>query len=210
MSFTIIPVTSFSQNCSLIWCDQTRQAAWVDPGGEANRLIQTATEHNVQITKILLTHGHLDHVGAALELANHYEVEIIGPQIADQFWLDHLPEQSQMFGLAHCEAFIPHHWLSHGDMVTIGEQELEVRHCPGHTPGHIVFINHQQRLAWVGDVLFHGGIGRTDFPQGNYEALIHSIKNELLTLPDDYQFIPGHGPSSTIGNERTRNPFLKG
>ncbi|WP_456298927.1 MBL fold metallo-hydrolase [Celerinatantimonas yamalensis] len=209
MSYQIIPVTPFAQNCSLIWCDKTRQAALIDPGGDADKLIAAVKNQNVELTYILLTHGHLDHVGVAKVLAQHYNVPIWGPHLADKFWFDNLQQQCQMFGFEPVATFIPDKWLSQGEKVTIGLVELDVRVCAGHTPGHVVFIDHQQHLAWVGDVLFHRSIGRTDFPKGSFEDLIQSIRKELLVLDDDYLFIPGHGPTSTIGDERAHNPFIQ-
>lgn len=208
MQFQIIPVTAFQENCSIIWCEKTMEGAIVDPGGEFELLVKAVEKLNVNITKILLTHGHLDHVGAAKALANHYHVKIYGPQQEDKFLLDNLPQQSVQFGFPFCEAFEPDIWLQEGDIVQIGDEQLSVLHCPGHTPGHIVFIHHQQRIALVGDVLFNNSIGRTDFPRGNYTDLISSIKNKLFVLGDDITFIPGHGPTSTFGQERINNPFL--
>lgn len=208
MQFQIIPVTAFQENCSIIWCEKTMEGAIVDPGGEFELLVKAVEKLNVNITKILLTHGHLDHVGAAKALANHYHVKIYGPQQEDKFLLDNLPQQSVQFGFPFCEAFEPDIWLQEGDIVQIGDEQLSVLHCPGHTPGHIVFIHHQQRVALVGDVLFNNSIGRTDFPRGNYTDLISSIKNKLFVLGDDITFIPGHGPTSTFGQERINNPFL--
>ena len=208
MQFQIIPVTAFQENCSIIWCEKTMAGAIVDPGGEFELLVKAVEKLNVNITKILLTHGHLDHVGAAKALANHYHVKIYGPQQEDKFLLDNLPQQSVQFGFPFCEAFEPDIWLQEGDIVQIGDEQLSVLHCPGHTPGHIVFIHHQQRIALVGDVLFNNSIGRTDFPRGNYTDLISSIKHKLFVLGDDITFIPGHGPTSTFGQERINNPFL--
>lgn len=208
MQFQIIPVTAFQENCSIIWCEKTMAGAIVDPGGEFELLVKAVEKLNVNITKILLTHGHLDHVGAAKTLANHYHVKIYGPQQEDKFLLDNLPQQSVQFGFPFCEAFEPDIWLQEGDIVQIGDEQLSVLHCPGHTPGHIVFIHHQQRVALVGDVIFNNSIGRTDFPRGNYTDLISSIKHKLFVLGDDITFIPGHGPTSTFGQERINNPFL--
>lgn len=208
MQFQIISVTAFQENCSIIWCEKTLQGAIVDPGGEVELLIKAVSTLNIKVTKILLTHGHLDHVGAAKDLANHYQVKIYGPQREDQFLLDNLPNQSVQFGFPFCQAFEPDSWLNEGDIVKIGEEQLSVLHCPGHTPGHIVFINHQQKVALVGDVLFQNSIGRTDFPRGSYPDLISSIKHKLLPLGDDFTFIPGHGGISTFGHERINNPYI--
>ncbi|MFS2224954.1 MBL fold metallo-hydrolase [Pantoea sp. B65] len=209
MDYHIVPVTAFAQNCSLIWCAETQQAAIVDPGGDAEKIIRAVTEQGVTVRQILLTHGHLDHVGAAAELAAHYTVPVIGPQKQDAFWLEGLPAQSRMFGLAECAPLTPDRWLEEGETVQVGNTLLEVLHCPGHTPGHIVFFDRTGRLLVSGDVIFYGGVGRSDFPQGSHQALISSIKEKLLPLGDDVTFIPGHGPMSTLGNERLNNPFLQ-
>ena len=209
MNYQIIPVTAFSQNCSLIWCEETRLAAIVDPGGDAPRIQQAVAAQGVTIQSVLLTHGHLDHVGAAAELAAHYGVPIIGPEKEDEFWLQGLPAQSQMFGLEERQPLTPDRWLHEGDSVTVGKVALQVLHCPGHTPGHIVFFDERARLLISGDVIFKGGVGRSDFPRGNHATLIDSIKSKLLPLGDDVTFIPGHGPLSTFGNERLHNPFLQ-
>jgi glyoxylase-like metal-dependent hydrolase (beta-lactamase superfamily II) len=208
MKYHIIPVTAFSQNCSLIWCEDTQQAALVDPGGDAEKIKAKVARRGVTLSKILLTHGHLDHVGAAAELAEHYQVPILGPDKEDAFLLGGLPEQSQMFGLEECAPLIPTQWLAEGDEVKVGEIKLKVLNCPGHTPGHIVFINQQARLALVGDVLFNGSIGRSDFPRGDHQALINAIRNKLLPQGDDMGFIPGHGSISSFGHERKTNRFL--
>ncbi|WP_413734460.1 MBL fold metallo-hydrolase [Sodalis sp. RH21] len=209
MKYHIIPVTDFSQNCTLVWCDKTGEAALVDPGGEAARLISEVAQRPVTIKQILLTHGHLDHVGAAAELAAHYGVPIVGPHQEDAFLLAGLPEQSRMFGLEDCQPFTPDRWLAEGDEVSVGEERFEVLHCPGHTPGHIVFYNQDAHIILMGDVLFYGGVGRSDFPRGNHQDLISSIRTKLLPLGDDIAFIPGHGPMSTLGHERQTNPFLR-
>ncbi|MBE5213177.1 MBL fold metallo-hydrolase [Pectobacterium sp. A535-S3-A17] len=209
MKYQIVSVTAFSQNCTLLWCEKTNEAAIVDPGGDAEKIKRAVTDAGISVKQILLTHGHLDHVGAAAELAEHYQVAIIGPQIEDAFWLEGLPAQSRMFGLEECASLTPSRWLQEGDEVNVGETTLAVFHCPGHTPGHIVFFDAESRLAQVGDVIFNGGVGRTDFPQGDHQALIASIKNKLLPLGDDVTFIPGHGPMSTLGHERKTNPFLR-
>ncbi len=209
MDYHIIPVTAFSQNCSLIWCSETRQAALVDPGGDAERIKHAVSQQNVDVVQILLTHGHLDHAGAAAEMAAHYGVPIIGPQKRDAFWLEGLPAQSKMFGLATCPPLTPDRWLEEGDHVQLGHVDLDVLHCPGHTPGHIVFFDRVGRLLVSGDVIFNGGVGRSDFPQGSHHDLINSIRDKLLPLGDDVMFIPGHGPMSTLGHERLTNPFLQ-
>ncbi|AKA39848.1 MBL fold metallo-hydrolase [Yersinia ruckeri] len=208
MKYHIIPVTAFSQNCTLIWCETTSLAALVDPGGDAEKIIAEVSRMGVTVTQLLLTHGHLDHVGAAAELAEFYQVPILGPEKEDRFWLEGLPAQSRMFGLSECQSFEPTRWLEEGDEVSVGNMRLSVLHCPGHTPGHIVFINQDDRLALTGDVIFKGGVGRSDFPRGDHQQLINSIRNKLLPLGDDMAFIPGHGPMSTMGHERQTNPFI--
>ncbi|TPG65093.1 MBL fold metallo-hydrolase [Ewingella americana] len=209
MKYHLIPVTAFSQNCSVIWCSKTLQAAIVDPGGEAGKIIAEVAALGVTVSQILLTHGHLDHVGAAADIARHFNAPIVGPQKEDLFLLESLPTQSQMFGLDYCAPLTPNTWLEEGDEVSVGEERLTVLHCPGHTPGHIIFINDKSRLAVSGDVIFRGGVGRSDFPRGNHQALIKSIKTKLLPLGDDMTFIPGHGPMSDFGHERKTNPFLQ-
>jgi len=209
MDYHIIPVTAFSQNCSVIWCTESNEAALVDPGGDAETIKREVAALGVNLTQILLTHGHLDHVGAAAELAAHYSLPIVGPHKADKFWLDSLPTQSQMFGFAECPPLVPDRWLEEGETVQVGQTSLEVLLCPGHTPGHIVFFDRAGRLLVSGDVIFSGGVGRSDFPQGSHSDLIASIHNKLLPLGDDVTFIPGHGPMSTLGRERISNPFLQ-
>ena len=209
MNYTIIPVTPYQQNCSLIWCKTTNKAAFIDPGGEAEKLITELQHRNLILEKILLTHGHLDHVGAAKEIADQLKVPIIGPQQDDYFWFEQLPTQAQMFNFPHLDSFMPTRWLEPRETVSVGNIILETRHCPGHTPGHIVFYNAVDKLAFVGDVLFNGSVGRSDFPQGDHETLINSIKTQLLPLGDDVEFVPGHGPNSTLGHERLHNPFLQ-
>lgn len=209
MKYHIISVTTFQQNCSLIWCTHTQQAALVDPGGNAEKIKSEVTRCGVTVSKILLSHGHLDHVGAAVELAGYYQIPILGPAKEDAFWLDKLSAQSFMFGLEKCVPFMPTQWLAEGDEVKLGEATIKVLHCPGHTPGHIVFINQQANLALVGDVLFNGGIGRTDFPYSSHQVLINIIRTKLLTQSPKMVFIPGHGPMSSFDHERQNNPFLR-
>lgn len=208
LNYHILPVTPFAQNCTLLWCDETREAALVDPGGETPRLLAEIARRELTLTQLLLTHGHLDHVGAADELREQTGAPIVGPQQADAFWLQALPAQSEMFGFPMTEAFTPNRWLEEGSSVNVGKETLQVIHCPGHTPGHIVFFSASAKLALVGDVLFKGSIGRTDFPQGNHATLIASITQKLLPLGDEITFIPGHGPKSTFGRERLSNPYL--
>jgi glyoxylase-like metal-dependent hydrolase (beta-lactamase superfamily II) len=208
MRAAVIPVTAFAQNCSVVWCEQTMAGAVIDPGGDLDQILATVREENVRLEKILLTHAHIDHAGGTAELARTLKLPIEGPHRGDQFWIDGLPEQARMFGLANCDRFTPDRWLDEGDRVQVGPLEFEVRHCPGHTPGHVVFFSAAERLAFVGDVLFAGSIGRTDFPGGDYDTLIGSIRDKLFPLGDDIKFVPGHGPMSTFGEERRSNPFV--
>lgn len=208
MPYQIIPVTPYAQNCSLVWCERTGAAALIDPGGDVDRLLAAVDQAGVRLEKLLLTHGHLDHVGGALELARGLGLPILGPHAADAFWLDALPRQAEMFGFPPAASFAPDRWLEHGDHVELGETRLDVLHCPGHTPGHIVFFDAAARLAFVGDVLFRDSIGRTDFPRGNHADLIAAIRDRLFPLGDDVAFVPGHGPISTFGRERRLNPFV--
>ncbi|OOF51856.1 MBL fold metallo-hydrolase [Rodentibacter genomosp. 1] len=207
MNIEIIPVTAFQQNCSLIWDDE-KNAAIIDPGGESEKLIQKIEELKLNLKVILLTHAHLDHVGAAMLLKDYFNVEIWGAQEDDQFLFESLPEQAERFGLAHINAFLPDRWLHEGEIINIGNFQFNILHLPGHTPGHIGFIEQEKKVAFTGDVLFQGGIGRTDFPRGNYEQLISSIREKLFKLNDDMIIIAGHGPYTTIGREKVSNPFL--
>lgn len=208
MEYAILPVTPFEQNCSLLWEPESRRAAVVDPGGDVEEILSAIAARGLRVEKILLTHGHIDHVGGTAALARRLSVPVEGPQREDAFWLDALPEQCRMFGFPDTAALKPDRWLEEGDTVTVGDETLEVLHTPGHTPGHVCFIHRPSRLAIVGDVLFAGSIGRTDFPRGDHAALIHSIRAKLFPLGDDYVFIPGHGPLSTFGAERRGNPFV--
>jgi glyoxylase-like metal-dependent hydrolase (beta-lactamase superfamily II) len=208
MKFAIVPVTPFQQNCTLLWCERTGKGAVVDPGGDVPRILAAVEKHGLEVGKVLLTHGHIDHAGGTAELARRLGVPVEGPQAEERFWIDALPQQSVMFGLPHADAFVPDRWLDDGDRVSVGEAELEVLHCPGHTPGHVVFFDRTARLAVVGDVLFAGSIGRTDFPRGDFATLVASIRQRLWPLGDDVRFIPGHGPMSTFGEERRNNPFV--
>jgi len=205
-----VPVTAFQQNCSIVWCDETRDAAVIDPGGDLDVLLAQIEQRDLHLTQILQTHAHIDHAGATGELADSFKLPIVGPHPADQFWIDGLPQQSQMFGFPPARAFTPTRWLHDGDTVSIGHSTLQVRHCPGHTPGHVVFYSPQIKRAFVGDVLFAGSIGRTDFPQGDQDTLIRSITERLWPMGDDTVFIPGHGPESSFGRERRSNPYVGG
>ncbi len=208
MRIKIIPVTPFQQNCTLLICDQTKQAAVVDPGGDISNILSAANNEKVSIVKIFITHAHLDQAGGSAELAKQLKIEIEGPHKSDQFWIDGFPMQCQMFGFPEVEQFVPNRWLDDGDKVSFGNLELDVYHCPGHTPGHVIFHHRESQQALVGDVLFKGSIGRTDFPQGSHTELISSIKNKLLPLGDNVEFVPGHGPNSTLGYEKKTNPYL--
>ena len=208
MKYRIIPVTPFEQNCTLLWCPETMKGAFVDPGGDIERLTDAAARLGVSVEKILLTHGHIDHAGGAGELATRLGVPIEGPQREESFWIDQLVAQSRSFGFPPAQAFTPDRWLEDGDTVTVGKETLQVLYTPGHTPGHVVFYHAPSKLALVGDVLFAGSIGRTDFPRGNYQTLIDSIHHKLWPLGDDVEFISGHGPMSTFGDERRSNPFV--
>ncbi len=208
MKFRVIPVTPFEQNCTLLWCEKTRHGAVVDPGGDVQRILAAIAEEGVTVDKLLLTHGHIDHAGATAELARKLGVPIEGPQAEDEFLLAGLPEQSLRYGFPKAEAFVPTRWLNDGDTVQVGEETLVVHHAPGHTPGHVVFFHAPSKLALVGDVLFQGSIGRTDFPRGDFQTLIDSIRGRLFPLGNDVAFIAGHGPMSTFGDERRSNPFV--
>lgn len=208
MKFRVIPVTPFEQNCTLLWCEKTRHGAVVDPGGDVPRILAAITEEGVTVDKLLITHGHIDHAGAAAELAKKLNVQIEGPHAEDAFLLDELPRQSQRYGFPLAASFTPSRWLKDGDNVQIGEEKLTVLHTPGHTPGHVVFFAPNANLALVGDVLFRGSIGRTDFPRGDFNTLVSSIREKLFPLGDEVAFISGHGPMSTFGKERRSNPFI--
>lgn len=207
MRVAIVPVTAFEQNCSLLWCTRTMKAALVDPGGDLDKLKLAIERAGVTLEKIILTHGHMDHCGQAGVLAKELGVPIEGPHEGDRFWIEGLDDAAMRFGVEG-ESFEPDRWLKGGDKVTVGDLELDVIHCPGHTPGHVVFFHEPSRFALVGDVLFAGSIGRTDFPQGNHQDLLDSITGRLWPLGDDVTFVPGHGPTSTFGQERQTNPFV--
>lgn len=208
MKVTLIPVTPFQQNSSLLVCETTGRAAVVDPGGDLDVIQGEIARQKVTVEKVFLTHGHIDHCAGAKTLAKHYGVPIAGPHPDERFWLDKLPDQSTRFGFPAAEAFEPDRWLHDGDTVRFGDEMLDVYHCPGHTPGHVVFFSRANRLALVGDVLFAGSIGRTDFPRGNHADLVRSIREKLWPLGDDVTFVPGHGPTSTFGEQRRTNPYV--
>lgn len=212
----IVPVTLFEQNCTLIWDDATRQAAVVDPGGDVPRILAALEENRLNAGAIWITHGHLDHAGGATELQQALNagqgappVEIIGPDRRDAPLLAALAQQGAMFGMKSLRDVTPDRWLTEGEQVSVGPHVFDVLHCPGHTPGHVVFVNHAAKFAQLGDVLFQGSVGRTDFPYGDHAALIGAIRTKLLPLGDEYRFVCGHGPGSTIGAERRENPFLQ-
>jgi hydroxyacylglutathione hydrolase len=204
----IVPVTAFQQNCTLLWETDTKIGAFVDPGGDINSLEEIAKKHGVKIEKILITHGHMDHCGQAGMLAERLGVPIEGPHEDDKFWIDGVAQAAEQYGMDPCAAFVPDRWLHHGETVTVGKQIFDVIHCPGHTPGHVVFYHAPTRLALVGDVLFQGSIGRTDFPRGNHQDLVNAITKRLWPLGNDVRFVPGHGAMSTFGQERKTNAFV--
>ncbi|PKF61533.1 MBL fold metallo-hydrolase [Psychromonas sp. psych-6C06] len=209
MKIIVIPVTPYEQNCSLIICEATKKAAVVDPGGNIERILAMVKKHDVSVDKVLLTHGHLDHVGGTEAIAKQLDVPIIGPEKEDDFWLSQLEAQSQRFGFPLHTSFSPTTWLKEGEVVEVGNIKLKVLHIPGHTPGHIALLDEQSKQVIVGDILFNGGIGRSDFPRGDQFQLVSGIKNKLLTLDPDTLVYPGHGPTTTIGREKMSNPFLR-
>jgi glyoxylase-like metal-dependent hydrolase (beta-lactamase superfamily II) len=210
IDFRILPVTSFQQNCTFLWCEKTRKAAVIDPGGDVDRICAAIDKLGITVERILLTHGHVDHVGGAVALAEALSVPIEGPHREDAFLVegDYLSQQCSMFDLPPIAGFTPSRWFEDGDEVRIGDETLQVLHAPGHTPGHVVYFHAEARLAQVGDVLFAGSVGRTDFPRGDHSALIRSIREHLFPLGDDVNFIPGHGPMSSFGDERVYNPYV--
>jgi len=210
LHYETIPVTAFQQNCSLVWEDEGMTAAVIDPGGDLDVLLAACKQLGITLKYIWITHGHLDHAGATADLAEQLGLPIIGPHPGDQFCIDGLPMAASTYGFPAARPFTPTRWLADGDTVTLGKHTLSVRHCPGHTPGHVVFYSAEMNRAFVGDVLFAGSIGRTDFPQGNHQHLIDSITQRLWPMGDDTVFIPGHGPESTFGRERKTNPYVGG
>jgi glyoxylase-like metal-dependent hydrolase (beta-lactamase superfamily II) len=210
LQYLTVPVTAFQQNCSIVWCDQTRDAALIDPGGNLNLLQAEVKRLGLHLKALWLTHAHIDHAGGTGQLARELGLPIIGPHPGDQYWIDRLADQSRMFGFPPAEPFTPTRWLADGDTVSLGHSSVHVRHCPGHTPGHVVFHSAEAQRCFVGDVLFAGSIGRTDFPGGDHDTLIASITERLWPMGNDTVFIPGHGPESSFGRERVSNPYVGG
>jgi len=204
----IAPVTPLQQNCTIVWCAKTLKAAIIDPGGEVPRLLQAIADQGLTLEKIWITHGHLDHAGGTAALKERTGVPVEGPHPDDAFWIDQIDASGARWGMPEARGFTPDRWLQDGDVVTLGETQFEVYHCPGHTPGHVIFFHRQAKFAQVGDVLFQGSIGRTDFPRGNHADLIEAITTKLWPLGNDVAFVPGHGPMSTFGQERQTNPFV--
>jgi glyoxylase-like metal-dependent hydrolase (beta-lactamase superfamily II) len=204
----IAPVTPLQQNCTIVWCAKTMKAAIIDPGGEVPRLMQALADQGLTLEKIWITHGHMDHAGGTAALKAATGVPIEGPQREDAFWIERIAAAGARYGMPDAQVFTPDRWLEDGDTVSLGETEFEVFHCPGHTPGHVVFFHREARFAQVGDVLFQGSVGRTDFERGSYPELVASITGKLWPLGDDVAFVPGHGPMSTFGHERKTNPFV--
>jgi len=208
LTATIIPVTPLQQNCTLMWCTETMKGVVIDPGGDVDVILEAVAEIGFEIDKVLLTHGHFDHVGGAMELAERSGTEIFGPHEDDEFITSKVVAGGQKFGIGGGRDVSGNHWLHDGDTVSFGNQTLAVYHTPGHTPGHIVFYSDEAKLAQVGDVLFQGSVGRTDFPRGDFDTLVASITQKLWPLGNDVTFVPGHGPTSTFGAERAHNPYV--
>jgi len=204
----VAPVTPLQQNCTIVWCTATKKAAVIDPGGEVPRLLKAVADQGLVVEKIWITHGHMDHAGGTAALKDATGALIEGPHKDDQFWIDRISESGRQYGMPDARAFTPDRWLEDGDEVTLGETRFAVRHCPGHTPGHVVFVHEGARFAQVGDVLFKGSVGRSDFPRGNHADLVASITGRLWPYGDDIAFVSGHGPMSTFGAERRSNPFV--
>ncbi len=211
IKIAVIPVTSFQQNCSLVWNTSTLEGTVIDPGGDLDKIEEAITKNGVKVTQILLTHGHIDHVGGAAELSERLGVNVVGPHEADRMLIDRIRDQATMFGAEEGQRPVePERWLVDGDTVNIAGEPFEVLHCPGHAPGHVVYFSPAMKFAFVGDVIFAGSVGRTDLPGGDHATLIASIRDKLMPLGDDVTFLPGHGPASTLGDERKSNPFLQG
>ena len=210
LHYQTIPVTPFQQNCSVVWCDVTREGAIIDPGGDLERVLAFVRDQGIELKQILITHAHVDHCAATADLAEALNLPIVGPHPDDQYWIDALPATAAQYGFPPARLFTPTRWLQDEDTVQVGQSTLRVRHTPGHTPGHVVFYADDAKRAFVGDVLFAGSIGRTDFPGGDYETLIASITQRLWPFGDDTVFIPGHGPESTFARERQSNPYVGG
>jgi hydroxyacylglutathione hydrolase len=208
-SIQVVPVTPFQQNCSLAFTASTKRGVVVDPGGDVPLIREAIRQTGITVERILLTHGHLDHAGGAAELRDALGVEVVGPHRADKPLLDRIEETARGYGLEGLKSVTPDRWLEEGDVVTVGDVEFDVLHCPGHAPGHVVYSSTALRFVFMGDVLFAGSIGRTDLPLGDHATLIRSIKDKVLPLGDDVSFLCGHGPGSTIGHERLTNPFLR-
>lgn len=204
----IAPVTPLQQNCTIVWCARTQKAAIIDPGGDVDRLMAAIKHQGLTLEKIWITHGHLDHAGGAQAIKDLTGAPIEGPHPDDAFWIDEITASGAKWGMPEARSFTPDRWLQDGDVVTLGATQFEVYHCPGHTPGHVIFFHREARFAQVGDVLFQGSIGRTDFPRGNHAQLIEAITTKLWPLGDDVRFVPGHGPMSSFGQERKTNPFV--
>ena len=211
----VIPVTAFQQNCSLVWDIATMQGAVVDPGGDVDRILRVIAEAKVTVESILITHGHVDHIGGVTELKTRLEADtgrsipVVGPHLADAVLIEALPQTARKYGLVGVQPMAAGRWLSEGETVSVGGIEFEILHCPGHSPGSVVFFQREYGFALVGDVIFQGSVGRTDLPGGNHDQLIRSIKDKLLPLGDDVAFLPGHGGMSTLGEERQSNPFIR-
>lgn len=210
LHYQTIPVTPFQQNCSVVWCDVTQEGAVIDPGGDLERILAFVRDQGIELKQILITHAHVDHCAGTADLAEALNLPVVGPHPDDQYWIDALPATAAQYGFPPARLFTPTRWLQDEDTVQVGQSTLRVRHTPGHTPGHVVFYADDAKRAFVGDVLFAGSIGRTDFPGGDYETLIASITQRLWPLGDDTVFIPGHGPESTFARERQSNPYVGG
>ncbi len=209
LDLRLLPVTPFAQNCSLLWDPDSKEGVLVDPGGEAEKLMRECETLGVKLKEIWLTHGHLDHAGGAQDIRDTLGIEVIGPHKDDQFWMDEIETHWANYGHAGMgKNIVPDRYLNDGDTLTLGAHEFTVVHTPGHTPGHVVIYNQAMKIAFVGDVLFRGSIGRTDFPKSNHQDLLNSITQKLWPLGSDMRFVPGHGPMSTFGQERADNSFV--